>query len=109
KTLQGMLHELGVSSFKASVSIDTTSYKAVSELIDIGKVPLPHQLKGGGKLVSWCQGPFVNRQYRFYFKEFMPHGANNDVQSFRIGSYLPDHPDKLMLFNKSTNMLDMTY
>lgn len=97
KTLKGFLHELDIRAFKTRL---VTKSEAANRLLNIGKVPLEHQLKGGGKMVSWYQGPFVSRKYTFDFKIF--NGVSGD-------DYLPDHADRLLLFNEETKMYDMTY
>jgi len=102
KTLKGLLHELDIKAFKTDLA---TKNEAANQLLNIAKVPLEHQLKGGGKMISWYQGPFVNRNYSFDFEEFLKNNSN----SFYKGNYLPDHADHLVLFNEDTKMYDMTY
>jgi len=97
KTLKGFLHELDIRAFKTRL---VTKSEAANRLLNLGKVPLEHQLKGGGKMVSWYQGPFVSRKYTFDLKIF--NGISGD-------DYLPDHADRLLLFNEETKMYDMTY
>ncbi|WP_295212605.1 hypothetical protein [uncultured Chryseobacterium sp.] len=97
KTLKGLLHELKIQAFTTHT---ITSHEAANRLLNIAKVPLEHQLKGGGKMISWYQGPFVNRKYTFDLEMF--NGISED-------RYLPDHADHLILFNEDTKMYDMTY
>lgn len=100
KTLKGLLHELEIQAFKTNL---VTENEAANRLFNLAKVPLEHQLKGGGKMVSWYQGPFVNRKYSFDLEAFI---KNNTASP---GNYLPDHADRLILFNEDTKMYDMTY
>jgi hypothetical protein len=97
KTLKGFLHELDLRAFKTRL---VTKSEAANRLLNIGKFPLEHQLKGGGKMVSWYQGPFVSRKYTFDFKI---------LNGFSEDDCLPDHSDRLLLFNEETKMYDMTY
>lgn len=97
KNLKGYLYDLKLEPFKTKISIHNN---AVSKLIDIAKVPLEHQLKAGGKIVSWYQGPFTNWNYSFDLHEMLNGKGWKDI---------PDHQDYLNLFNDDTKMYDMTY
>lgn len=97
KNLKGYLYDLNLQPFKTKINLD---HKAVNKLIDVAKVPLEHQLKAGGKIVSWYQGPFTNWNYSFGLRE-MPDGKGWE--------YIPDHQDYLNLFNDDTKMYDVTY
>ncbi|MCX8526456.1 hypothetical protein OF897_21290 [Chryseobacterium formosus] len=97
KNLKGYLSELKLQPFKAEINIQN---KAIINLVDAAKVPLEHQLKGGGKIVSWYQGPFTNWNYSFNLGDFLKDKEWVDI---------PDHPDYLNLFNDDTKMYDMTY
>lgn len=109
KNLKGYLHELELQPFKSSIkspTIKENSFKediekdAIKKLLDISKVPLEHQLKAGGKMVSWYQGPFTNWNYSFNILDELNRQCIKDV---------PDHQDYLNLFNEDTGMYDMTY
>ncbi len=97
KTLKGFLHELEIQAFRTGT---LTTHEAANRLLNLAKVPLEHQLKGGGKIISWYQGPFVNRKYAFDLEIF---------KNIAEDRYLPDHADHLILFNEDTQMYDMTY
>lgn len=97
KNLKGYLHELKLQPFKTNIDPNN---KAVTKLIDVAKVPLEHQLKAGGKIISWYQGPFTNWNYSFDLKKW------SDDKEWK---HLPDHQDYLNLFNEDTGMYDMTY
>ncbi len=102
KTLKGLLHELDIQAFKTDL---VTENKAANQLLNIAKVPLEHQLKGGGKMISWYQGPFVNRKYRFDLDAFIKDKGSGTSADLDV----PDHADHLILFNEDTKMYDMTY
>lgn len=66
KNLKGYLHELKLQPFKSfikSPTLQDSSSKeeiekdVITNLLNTSKVPLEHQLKAGGKIVSWYQGP----------------------------------------------------
>lgn len=97
KNLKGYLHELKLEPFKTKISINNES---IAKLLDVAKVPLEHQLKTGGKIVSWYQGPFINWNYSFNLKSVLQDKGWADI---------PDHQDYLNLFNDDTKMYDMTY
>ncbi len=97
KNLKGYLSELKLQPFKTKININN---EAVIKLVDIAKVPIEHQLKGGGKIVSWYQGPFTNWNHSFNLENFLEEKGWEDI---------PDHQDYLNLFNDDTKMYDMTY
>lgn len=97
KNLKGYLSELQLQPFKTNINIKN---EAVIKLVDVAKVPLEHQLKGGGKIVSWYQGPFTNWNYSFNLRDLLKDKEWVDI---------PDHQDYLNLFNDDTKMYDMTY
>lgn len=94
KNLKGYLHELELQPFKTK-QYNVLTGDAIQKLLNIGKVPLEHRLKAGGKMVSWYQGPFTNNKSKF-----------NILEKFTT---VPDHQDYLNLFNEDTGMYDMTY
>lgn len=97
KNLKGYLHEMKLEPFKIKMNIDD---EAVGKLIESSKIPLEHQLKAGGKMVSWYQSPFINWNYSFDLKNFLQNRGWTEI---------PDHQDYLNLFNDDTKMYDMTY
>jgi len=97
KNLKGYLYELKLEPFKTKISINN---EAVLKLLDVAKVPIEHQLKAGGKIVSWYQGPFINWNYSFNLGGLVRDKGWLDI---------PDHQDYLNLFNDDTRMYDMTY
>lgn len=97
KNLKGYLSELQLQPFKTNINIKN---EAVIKLVEVAKVPLEHQLKGGGKIVSWYQGPFTNWNYSFNLVDLLKDKEWADI---------PDHQDYLNLFNDDTKMYDMTY
>ncbi|MGO4710049.1 hypothetical protein AB4Y90_13220, partial [Chryseobacterium sp. 2TAF14] len=97
KNLKGYLYELKLQPFKTEINVNN---ERVRKLIDIAKVPVEHQLKAGGKIVSWYQGPFTNWNYSFNLENLLKEKEWTDI---------PDHQDYLNLFNDDTKMLDMTY
>ncbi|PAM95147.1 hypothetical protein B4N84_07650 [Flavobacterium sp. IR1] len=94
KNLKGYLHELKLQPFKTK-QYNNLPGDTIQKLLNIGKVSLEHQLKAGGKMVSWYQGPFTNNKSKF-----------NILEKFET---VPDHQDYLNLFNEDTGMYDMTY
>ncbi len=107
KTLKGLLQGLSVLPVGSFLPAGQEPAIAADRLLQAGKVPLPHYARAGDRLLSWYQGPFVHAQAVFSFLEFATGGATDG--SFRLGQYLPDHADKLILFNRDTGMLDMGY
>ncbi|SMP15309.1 hypothetical protein [Chryseobacterium profundimaris] len=103
KTLKGLLHELVFSEIGYNKNLPGDKW--IKDLIDLGKVPLLHHLKSGGKVVSWYQGPFVRSGHRVIFKEF----SSNPEEGIDFGENIPNHPEKLMFYSKDTNMLDLGY
>ncbi len=103
KTLKGLLHELKFSEIGYHKTLMGNQW--IAELIDLGKVPLLHHLKSGGKIVSWYHGPFVRSGYNVVFKEF----SINPEQGIDLGENIPDHSEKLIFYSKDTNMLDLGY
>lgn len=97
KNLKGYLSELKLQPFKMKINIKN---EAVIKLVDVAKVPIEHQLKGGGKIVSWYQGPFTNWKYSFNLENLLQEKNWSDI---------PDHQDYLNIFNDDTKMYDMTY
>lgn len=102
KTLKGLLHELGLQPFKTNLF---TKNEAANRLFNVAKVPLAHHLKGGGKMISWYQGPFASRNYFFDLEGFQKEKDSGGAADHD----LPDHADHLILFNDDTKMYDMTY
>jgi len=103
KTLKGLLHELTFSEIGYyKTSMDNS---LIAGIIDLGKVPLLHHLKSGGKVVSWYQGPFVRTGYKVVFKGF----GGNPEEGVDLGENIPDHSEKLIFYSKDTNMLDLGY
>ncbi|WP_343663194.1 hypothetical protein [Chryseobacterium mucoviscidosis] len=97
KNLKGYLYELQLQPFKMTMDVE---HEAVKKLIDLAKIPLEHQLKAGGKIVSWYQGPFTNWNYSFDLYGWIKERGWTDV---------PDHHDYLNFLNEDTKMYDMTY
>jgi hypothetical protein len=64
----------------------------VRNALDMGYVPLNHELRTGGKTVSWYRGPLV------------PYSITTPGLSFPIAS-----PDQAMVFDPTTGMLDNSY
>ncbi|AZB29719.1 hypothetical protein [Chryseobacterium balustinum] len=109
KNLKGYLHELDLQPFKTSIKSPALKESAselkidkdpITRLLDAAKIPLEHQLKAGGKIISWYQGPFTKRNSSFNILQTLKDKSIDDV---------PDHADYLILFNEDTNMFDMTY
>ncbi|MBD3907267.1 hypothetical protein NAL32_21305 [Chryseobacterium sp. Ch-15] len=106
KNLKGYLHELELQPFKTFLKKKVSGTELVDypsqikNLLDIAKVPLEHQLKAGGKMVSWYQGPFTNGKILFDILGELNRKGIKDV---------PNHQDYLNLFNEDTGMYDMTY
>ncbi len=98
KNLKGYLHELELQAFKANIKVNNEG--KVTKLINLSKVPLEHQLKAGGKIVSWYQGPLTNWSNSFRIDEILSNVCKE---------YIPDHQDYLNIFNQDTQMYDMTY
>lgn len=103
KTLRGMLQELKFSEIGFTPNHHFS--KDYKELIDMGKVPLLHQLKSGGKVVSWYQGPFTKLKSSFNLLQHIEIEKNKEDKI----TIVPDHAEKLIFFNNNTKMLDMTY
>lgn len=106
KNLKGYFHELELQPFKTFLKKKISDERSedypshIKSLLDISKVPLEHQLKAGGKMVSWYQGPFTNNTSKFNLLQLL---ADQKIET------IPDHQDYLNLFNKDTGMYDMTY
>lgn len=106
KNLKGYFHELELQPFKTFLKKKISDERLedypshIKSLLDISKVPLEHQLKAGGKMVSWYQGPFTNNSNNFDLLQFL---ADQKIET------IPDHQDYLNLFNEDTGMYDMTY
>lgn len=128
KNLKGYLHELNLDSFKTFIKSPALKENAsdlkidkdpISRLLEAAKVPLEHQLKAGGKIVSWYQGPFTKWNSSFdilnYLKErrdnYQKEYQEKNDSTFELQLYdsIPDHADYLILFNEDTKMYDMTY
>lgn len=99
KNLKGYLHELDLQPFKTNQYNNLPDVK-IQKLLNISKVPLEHQLKAGGKMMSWYQGPFTNNTSKFDLLQLL---ADQQIET------IPDHQDYLNLFNEDTGMYDMTY
>lgn len=104
KTLKGMLQELKFSEINYILPAASRN-TAVNSLIGMGKIPLRHTLKSGGKMVSWYQGPFVRRQHIMTFKGL----SIAPETGFDLGDFIPDHSERLIFYNEETKMLDMGY
>lgn len=108
KTLKAMLKDLSFGPWKS-----THRYQANSLLNHLklwGKVPLAHNLKGGGKLISWYQGPLSFLSPSISAATSTPKQIMDSfLDQLCSDQYLPDHPDKLIWYNEQSKMLDMTY
>lgn len=103
KTLKGLLHELTFSEIGYHKNL--MGNKWIEEVIDLGKIPLLHHLKSGGKVVSWYQGPFVRSGHHIVFKGF----SEVAEEGIDLGENIPDHSEKMIFYSKNTNMLDLGY
>lgn len=103
KTLKGLLHELTFSEIGYHKNL--MSNKWIEEVIDLGKIPLLHHLKSGGKVISWYQGPFVRSGHHIVFKGF----SEVAEEGIDLGENIPDHSEKMIFYSKNTNMLDLGY
>lgn len=104
KTLRGMLQELQFSELSYRLPT-VSSHREVNDLISIGKIPLLHRLKSGGKTVSWYQGPFVRSHHALSFKGL----SGSPEIGFDLGEDIPDHSERLIFYNEQSKMLDMGY
>lgn len=109
KNLKGYLHELELQPFKSFIKSPTLpdapkkedlDKDVITKLLNTSRVPLEHQLKAGGKMVSWYQGPFTNNSNNFDLLQLL---ADQKIET------IPDHQDYLNLFNEDTGMYDMAY
>lgn len=103
KTLKGLLDELTFSEIGYHKNL--MGNKWIEEVIGLGKIPLLHHLKSGGKVVSWYQGPFVRSGHHVVFKSF----SDETEEGIDLGESIPDHSEKMIFYNKDTNMLDLGY
>lgn len=91
ETFKGLMDGLDIGWFSILPENDNTPG---TPFFQAGSVPMAHGLRQGGKTVSWYRGPFV---------------ATSDLSN----GFSPDLParnaDQLLLYDKTTNMLDTAY
>ncbi len=110
KSLKAMLTNLNFGPWISNHNYQSSSL--LNHLKVWGKVPLEHELKGGGKIISFYQSPFTHIQIPNDLSN-QPISTDQQLTEFMnklsINGYLPDHPDKLIWYNGQVKMLDMTY
>jgi hypothetical protein len=93
QTLKGLLLHLDTKDYGLPYNENDvpTDFK---NFLDTGSIPIRHQLRNGGKTVSWYRSPFL------------PLECIQPVMTFNESA---DHTDELLVFNQETDMLDVSY
>ncbi len=68
------------------------------KFFEIGSVPLAHGLRQGGKTVSWYRGPLIADR-----------NVSESLENQLLGTLPVRSADHLLLYNKATKMLDISY